>query len=103
MEKDSTAVGLVLPVAKRSSLVFIAWVAVIIACIHTTGIVRTLLIVVFYTLSIALYFWAVKLDNAMEHAGETVKYKAKRVFWFLVNIMMAVAIHYFFFWTGNAI
>ena len=81
MEKDSTVIGLVLPVAKRGSLVFIGWVAiVIIGCIYTTGIVRTLLIVVFYTLSIALYFWAVQFDNAMEHAGETVKHKTKGTF-----------------------
>jgi hypothetical protein len=70
----------VLPVAKRGSLVFIGWVAVIIGCIYTTDIVRTFFIVVFYTLSIALYFWAVQCENANGACRRNCKKQDKRSF-----------------------
>ncbi len=105
MEKDNSELFeiIVLPVVKRCSLIFLGWVASIIGCIYAVGIARTVLIVLFYALSIGLYFVAVQFGQAMEDAGELVKNTTKGFLWFLVNILTAIAIHYFLFWGNNAI
>ena len=105
MEVDNSerVVPIVLPVAKRVSLAFVAWVLSIVGCIYATETVRLILVSVYYLLSVSLYFFAVQLDEAMENAGQTVKWKIKGTFWFVANLITALSIHYLLFWGTKAI
>jgi 4-hydroxybenzoate polyprenyltransferase len=91
----------VLPVAKRVSLVFVVWVASIVACVYAPEQARAILIVAYYVISVSLYFFAVQLDESMQNAGYDVRNKTKGTFWFIVNLTTAFALHYLFFWDSK--
>ncbi|MEW8692516.1 MAG: hypothetical protein AB2535_15725 [Candidatus Thiodiazotropha endolucinida] len=105
MDKDSSELidTIVLPVVKQSSLVFVVWLTSIAGAIFTSGIPHFIFVILYYALSVALYFMAVQFDEAMESAGEQVRNRTKGAFWFVVNITIALTIHYLFFWGDNAI
>ncbi|MBT3043432.1 MAG: hypothetical protein KME67_11275 [Candidatus Thiodiazotropha sp. (ex Codakia orbicularis)] len=105
MDKDiSESIDtIVLPVVKQSSLVFVVWLASIAGAIFTSGIPHFIFVILYYVLSVALYFMAVQFDEAMKSAGEQVSNNTKGAFWFVANIATALTIHYLFFWGNNAI
>jgi hypothetical protein len=69
--------SIVFPVAKRISLIFVAWVVSIVGCIYAAGNMRFILIFVYYALSVSLYFFAVQFDDAMQNAGHNVRHQTK--------------------------
>ncbi|MES9826617.1 MAG: hypothetical protein ABW127_19540 [Candidatus Thiodiazotropha endolucinida] len=105
MDKDTSESidTIVLPVVKQNSLVFVVWLASIAGAIFTIGIPHFIFVVLYYVLSVALYFMAVKFDEVMESAREQVRNRTKGTFWFVVNIATALTIHYLFFCGDNAI
>ena len=93
--------SVVLPVAKRISLVFVVWIASVAACIYAPQHIRSLLILVYYLLSVSLYYCAARFDESMQRIGLEVKFKTKGIFWFVVNLITAIALHYLFFWESK--
>jgi hypothetical protein len=96
---DSKLVAdVVFSAVKRCGLVFVAWVISIVGSIYTVEAAHLVFVVLFYALSVVQYFVVVGFDQAMESSGETVSNRSQGSFWFLVNIAIAVVIHYLLFW-----
>ena len=90
--------NVLLAVGKRCSLVFISWLVSIVCAIYTVGVAHMFFVFVYYSISISLYFVAVKVDEAMQRSDIVVHNKVKGNFGFVINLLTAICIHYFLFW-----